>query len=655
MRATHAPTYTDEQLAYLDWYNSHVQAFFYAGLFSYVLLLGLANFLSRLLSAAFVRRFHTLHPSPIDQKGLVRLFSACVASWRKCTYRRSQLVVWVGLGSAAQLFVLLGYLAMTFSIAFSGAYGYPDYQAHHCARLAYAHVPIFVGLASREAGVLAWLTGFSPSTLLNMHRWMARTVFFLVCCHIGGRVYTNVPTVNPSLPHMRYQAWGIAGLIFWSIMVFGSIRPIRRRFYKSFIFTHIFAFALSIICLSFHRPQVAPYLAAAAVVYILDRLVRFGSLVYFNLFRAVALGQGPTATVAVVGKDVIKVQVSTGLAWKPVASSYLPVSHLDSDPKPRAGVLALVIRVHSGLTAKLYQHALRGQENGADGENSSTPVPIWPVFVEGPYGHDLLLHRYESVLLITGGTGVTFALSCLLDLVRRARNRHLGGTKPLVTSRVTFVWSVRNSGDVNCIAQELREAIHYAPPGFLDVQIYITSAGRNLEVVDTTASSRSGSSSSMLKRVPTSATLSIEKEVLRPHISNRSTETLIPRYDQPHAITFSRSIYDDLARSPPPAPTSIDFLDQVPLLSHTTNTSTTSTSLDSVVIPLHTGRPRIRDIVADVVAQTPRAGSVAVGTCGPVALTDEVGAACSDRIDPGKVSRGEHRLNIMLHSEVFGW
>lgn len=132
--------------------------------------------------------------------------------------------------------------------------------------------------------------------------------------------------VNPSLPHMRYQAWGIAGLIFWSIMVFGSIRPIRRRFYKSFIFTHIFAFALSIICLSFHRPQVAPYLAAAAVVYILDRLVRFGSLVYFNLFRAVALGQGPTATVAVVGKDVIKVQVSTGLAWKPGECSVLSPS-----------------------------------------------------------------------------------------------------------------------------------------------------------------------------------------------------------------------------------------------------------------------------------------------------------------------------------------
>lgn len=106
MRATHAPTYTDAQLAYLDWYNAHVQAFFYAGLFSFVLLLAVANFLSRLVSAALVRRFYTLSPSTDDQRGIasfVRLSSACVASWRKWTYRRSQLVVWIGLGSAAQL------------------------------------------------------------------------------------------------------------------------------------------------------------------------------------------------------------------------------------------------------------------------------------------------------------------------------------------------------------------------------------------------------------------------------------------------------------------------------------------------------------------------------------------------------------------------
>ncbi|GEM08752.1 ferric-chelate reductase [Rhodotorula toruloides] len=206
------------------------------------------------------------------------------------------------------------------------------------------------------------------------------------------------------------------------------------------------------------------------------------------------------------------------------------------------------------------------------------------------------------------------------------------------------------AGDVTCIAKELREAIHYAPPGFLAVQVYITSAGRTLETVETTGSSYFDSTVTSLKRVPTSATLhSVD------NVSNRSTETPIPRYDQPFAITFSRSTPDDLARTPPPAPTSTEFLDQVPLLSSTPSAPATSSSVDSVVIPFHAGRPRIRDILAEVVAHTPRAGSVAVGTCGPVALTDEVGAECSDMIDPGKVLRGEHRLNIMLHAEVFGW
>lgn len=195
-------------------------------------------------------------------------------------------------------------------------------------------------------------------------------------------------------------------------------------------------------------------------------------------------------------------------------------------------------------------------------------------------------------------------------------------------------------------------------------------------MVGTTASPSNDSSATTLKRVPTSATLfSVEKAASK--VSNRSSESLIPRYHQPRAITFNRSAHDDdLARTPPTAPTSSDFLDHVPLLSHTPSASTTSSALESVVSPILTGRPRVRDILADVVAQTPRSGSVVVATCGPVGLTDEVGAACSDMIDPGKVSRGENRLNIvswhlanppargqpdpfrpaqMLRSEVFGW
>lgn len=83
------------------------------------------------------------------------------------------------------------------------------------------------------------------------------------------------------------QGWGIAGYVFWSLMVFGSGRPLRDRCYRcgfadlwsrracadsahsysAFIFSHIGLFCISMIALSFHRPQVAAYLVAGCVIY----------------------------------------------------------------------------------------------------------------------------------------------------------------------------------------------------------------------------------------------------------------------------------------------------------------------------------------------------------------------------------------------------
>jgi len=55
--------------------------------------------------------------------------------------------------------VLLAYFVLTFSLCFSGALNRWDYTAHHAARLSFAHIPLLVGLASRELAVVSWLTG----------------------------------------------------------------------------------------------------------------------------------------------------------------------------------------------------------------------------------------------------------------------------------------------------------------------------------------------------------------------------------------------------------------------------------------------------------------------------------------------------------------
>lgn len=71
-------------------------------------------------------------------------------------------------------------------------------------------------------------------------------------------------------------------------------------------------------------------------------------------------------------------------------------------------------------------------------------APVWPCWTEGAYGHNLKLHRFERVLLVTGGSGVSFALPLLLDLVRRIKNDREGG-KRIATQRLTWVWIIKDA------------------------------------------------------------------------------------------------------------------------------------------------------------------------------------------------------------------
>ncbi|BGP17665.1 ferric-chelate reductase Frp1 [Rhodosporidiobolus nylandii] len=583
------------KLEYLTWYNVNVQAFWYSGICGMIVVFAVYNGLSRLLCAFFVRRWHTLSPGPANNgrsmSTLACFPSAVLAAYRKWTYRRNQVVVWLGFGSAAQLSVFLSYLAITLSLVYCGALGHPDYSAHHAARLTYAHIPILVGLANKELGVIA---------------------------------------IAPFTHHYFYQMYGIFAFVLWTFMVFASSRAVRRRFYKSFIFIHIICFALTVICLSLHIPRLGGYLVAASVIYLGDRICRLVSTAYWNLFRTVGRGVGPSVRVEVVSKNTIKLFIKTAQRWRPgthiylhcptleagghpfsIASTFLPVSHREDEPAPLSGTMVLAIRVHVGLTAKTVSAR--------------------------PYGHRFLVHRYESVLLVTGGTGVTFALPLMLDLVRRARNKHLGGTKPLITERVSFIWVVRSAGDVELIGDELREALVYAPPGFLDLQVYITSgSGAPTKAIDSRVQlphlGYSQSNNSQLKDV--------EPRVM---LSSASTETLETQRRSPSILDFRSSFARACAHASARA-----HLDR--------RLFTPSTiPIDSPVFPVNHGRPPVRDILADVVARTPTSGSVAVGTCGPVPLKDDVGAACSDTIDVSRVLRGEHRVNITLHSEVFGW
>ena len=70
------------------------------------------------------------------------------------------------------------------------------------------------------------------------------------------------------------------------------------------------------------------------------------------------------------------------------------------------------------------------------------------VMMDGPYGGcNLDLGRYETVLLIAGGAGVTFTLGMLDDVVGRCvRLRRRSNEK---TRRIEFVWCIKSFGKMN--------------------------------------------------------------------------------------------------------------------------------------------------------------------------------------------------------------
>lgn len=140
-----------------------------------------------------------------------------------------------------------------------------------------------------------------------------------------------------------------------------------------------------------------------------------------------------------------------------------------------------IIKVHDGATKLLRDSMSDIVETGI------------PVYLEGPYGAVHSLRHWDSVLLVAGklapatnwerllitfagGTGVTFCLSHLHDLV----NCQHGSEGP---KRVRLVWHVRHRQDVLWVAPLLNKVASLAnaneskPEVFIDV--YVTQSQRD--------------------------------------------------------------------------------------------------------------------------------------------------------------------------------
>lgn len=124
--------------------------------------------------------------------------------------------------------------------------------------------------------------------------------------------------------------------------------------------------------------------------------------------------------------------------------------------------LLLGARVNGDWTRELNSFIRKEQEKvtldetcGEKDRDVSVPLRV---MIDGPYGGSSVdLGQYETVLLVSGGSGITFTLGLLDDIIGRCvKLRRRGGER---TRRIEFAWCVRSFGEFRTLSRLFRSRL----------------------------------------------------------------------------------------------------------------------------------------------------------------------------------------------------
>lgn len=316
-----------------------------------------------------------------------------------------------------------------------------QFIANRTGFLAFASVPLTFMLVARVGVVQIVILSYHQLNFL--HRWVGWTVLILSWVHAvlwtvemglhshieGGYLATRW--------HKRYWIGGCFAILFLSYVTLHSFPTIRRLTgYEFFRITHKLGAILFLIGCWVHWPEAFQWIAGALAIYLFDKLWKYSW--YVVKYRKAG---GKTTLCGKVSTDADGASVAiitisnTGIGrWQPGQHVYLSCITLgewQSHPFSVANTgqntneMLLIVREKSGMTRKLLDHL------------SSTTEPV-TVMLDGPFGffrYDYLFN--SNILLIVGGTGISFALSVLDYFSKQDRDRY---------ATVKLVWYIRRAG-----------------------------------------------------------------------------------------------------------------------------------------------------------------------------------------------------------------
>lgn len=178
--------------------------------------------------------------------------------------------------------------------------------------LAFCNMPVLFLFSSRN-NVLLWLTNWSHSTYMVLHRWIARLFLLQTLLHsiLALVLYQSTGSYNTSLK-TKWWIWGCVATVAAVILVVTSILILRQRAYELFLVTHIIMAVICVVGCWYHvwygyenTFGYETWLYATIAVWFFDRLARAGRILKTGVRRA---------TVTDIGATIARIDVE-GIRW----------------------------------------------------------------------------------------------------------------------------------------------------------------------------------------------------------------------------------------------------------------------------------------------------------------------------------------------------
>lgn len=185
------------------------------------------------------------------------------------------------------------------------------YVGYRTGHISYALLPLVILFSARN-NFLLWITNWSYSTYILMHRWVARVFAVQAVVHSITLLCTYVGTGSYAVDSVTaWWRWGIVATVLTCAMCVFSTLWFRRKAYEVFLVGHVIMAVLVIVGCWYHVILrwgfnfYDDWLMAASALWFLDRLLRV---------MRMAMNGVKYAIVTEVGDDHVRIEVP-GLRW----------------------------------------------------------------------------------------------------------------------------------------------------------------------------------------------------------------------------------------------------------------------------------------------------------------------------------------------------